>query len=431
MPIISAHILPHPPLIVPAVGKGREREIQKTIDSCLEAAKAIARDKPETIIIITPHGTTYADYYHISPGERALGSLARFGVPDVRFDVAYDTDLVSGITVSAKKRGIPAGTDGGHDPDLDHATTVPLYFINQYLSDYKVVRISASGFDLEKHFDYGQCINDAIGDKRVVLVASGDLSHRLTEDGPYGFNAHGPAFDERITRAMAEGDFSKFFDFDDDMIEGAAECGLRGFAIMAGVLDGLLLEVRFHSYEGPFGVGYGVCSYSVRDMHVHLARQSLKYFLETGEYMPRADKLPYELTQTGFGAFVSLKKHGQLRGCIGTITGVQENLADEIITNAVSAGVRDPRFPPVDLSELHDLDISVDVLYASEPAGVSDLDHIKYGVIVTSGYRRGLLLPNLEGVDSVAQQLSIALQKAGIREDEKYSIERFEVVRHT
>jgi len=200
--------------------------------------------------------------------------------------------------------------------------------------------------------------------------------------------------------------------------------------IMAGTLDGLLLEVNFHGYEGPFGVGYGTCSYRVQDLHVYLARQSLKHFLETGGYMKRPDSLPDEMMASGFGTFVSLKKHGQLRGCIGTITGVQDNLADEIITNAVSAGVRDPRFPPVGSDELDELDISVDVLYAPEPADFSELDHIKYGVIVSSGFRRGLLLPNLEGVDSVEAQLSIALQKAGILPDEKYSIERFEVVRH-
>jgi len=430
MPILSAHIIPHPPLIIPAVGKGREREIQKTVDGCLAAAKAIAQEKPETIIIISPHSTTYSDYFHISGGERALGSFARFGAPAVRFDVAYDTELVADIVATAEKHGIPAGTDGECDPDLDHATTVPLYFIEQFLKEYKIVRLSASGSDLEKHFDYGLCVKEAIGDKRIVIVASGDLSHRLTEDGPYGFNAHGPAFDERITQAMAVGDFSKFFDFDEGVIQGAAECGLHGFAIMAGTLDGLLLEVNFHGYEGPFGVGYGTCSYRVQDLHVYLARQSLKHFLETGGYMKRPDSLPDEMMASGFGTFVSLKKHGQLRGCIGTITGVQDNLADEIITNAVSAGVRDPRFPPVGSDELDELDISVDVLYAPEPADFSELDHIKYGVIVSSGFRRGLLLPNLEGVDSVEAQLSIALQKAGILPDEKYSIERFEVVRH-
>ena len=430
MPILSAHIIPHPPLIIPAVGKGREQEIQKTVDGCLEVAQSIAQVQPETIIIISPHSTTYADCFHISGGESAHGSFAQFGAPDVRFDVIYDSALVYDIQSAAEKHGIPAGTTGERDPGLDHATTVPLYFINQFLKEYKIVRLSVSGFDLEQHFDYGQCIAEAIGSKRAVIVASGDLSHRLTEDGPYGFNGHGPVFDKRITQAMAAGDFNKFFDFDKDVIEGAAECGLRGFAILAGALDGHPLAVKFHGYEGPFGVGYGVCSYHVLDIYVYLARQSLKHYLETGEYMERPDVLPDELLKSGYGVFVSLKKHGQLRGCIGTITGVQENLADEIITNAVSAGVSDPRFPPVEADELEYLDVSVDVLFSPEPAEISDLNHIKYGIIVSSGYRRGLLLPNLEGVDTVPAQLSIALQKAGIRAGEKYSIERFEVVRH-
>ena len=101
MPILSAHILPHPPLIIPAVGKGRERDIQKTVDGCLAAAKSIAEQQPETIIIISPHATTYKDYFHISGGGRALGSFARFGAPDVRFDVAYDTALVCDIVTDS------------------------------------------------------------------------------------------------------------------------------------------------------------------------------------------------------------------------------------------------------------------------------------------------------------------------------------------
>lgn len=429
MPVLAAHIVPHPPLIVPAVGHGRERGIQRTIDSYHLVAKAIASAKPETVIIISPHATTYADYFHISGGASALGSFARFGAADTRFDVAYDTELVAAITAAATERGIPAGTEGERDPDLDHGTMVPLLFIEQYLKDYKLLRMSVSGLDLERHFDYGACIRDAVGDKRVVIVASGDLSHRLTADGPYGFNENGPVFDKEITEAMAAGDFNRFFGFSEEVLEGAAECGLRGFAILAGALDSQPVSVNFHSYEGPFGVGYGVCSYEVQDLHAYLARQSLRTYLETGEYMECPD-VPDELRAAGHGAFVSIKKRGQLRGCIGTISGVQDDLAHEIIANAVSAGTRDPRFNPITMDELGELEFSVDVLFTPEPADISELDAEKYGVIVSSGYRRGLLLPNLEGVDTVTQQLSIALQKAGIHPTEKFSIERFEVVRH-
>jgi len=137
------------------------------------------------------------------------------------------------------------------------------------------------------------------------------------------------------------------------------------------------------------------------------------------------------MTTRRAGVFVSLKKYGELRGCIGTIKPTTKNIAAEIIQNAISAGTRDPRFLPVEESELSELAYSVDVLGEPEPINTKDeLDVKRYGVIVRSGYKSGLLLPNLEGVDTVDYQVSIALQKAGIRPGEPYKMERFEVVRH-
>ena len=131
------------------------------------------------------------------------------------------------------------------------------------------------------------------------------------------------------------------------------------------------------------------------------------------------------------GVFVSIKKEGRLRGCIGTIQAVQKSIAEEIIENAVSAAVKDPRFYPVEQDELDKLTISVDVLGATEAIDSMDkLDVKRYGVVVTKGYRRGLLLPNLSGVDTAEEQVAIAKQKAGIREEEEAELERFEVVRH-
>ena len=141
--------------------------------------------------------------------------------------------------------------------------------------------------------------------------------------------------------------------------------------------------------------------------------------------------LPEEMLKNRAGTFVSLKEGGRLRGCIGTIQGVQTCIAREIIENAISAGVHDPRFPPVMEEELGNLTYSVDVL--EEPEEIDSpkfLDVKRYGVIVSKGFRRGLLLPNLEGVDTVEEQIAIARQKAGIREDEEVKLERFEVVRH-
>jgi AmmeMemoRadiSam system protein A len=131
------------------------------------------------------------------------------------------------------------------------------------------------------------------------------------------------------------------------------------------------------------------------------------------------------------GTFVSIHKHGELRGCIGTIAPTRRSVAEEIIGNAASASSRDPRFPPIKPAELPWLDISVDVL--GEPESITSMDQLdvkRYGVIVSCGNRRGLLLPDLDGVDTPEQQVDIAMKKGGIRRSEKYRLQRFEVIRH-
>lgn len=163
---------------------------------------------------------------------------------------------------------------------------------------------------------------------------------------------------------------------------------------------------------------------------VRLARASLEYYLEKGKYMPVPVDIPAELNGRA-GVFVSFKKQGELRGCIGTFGPTQPTIAGEIITNAVSAGREDPRFWPVEKEELSELTISVDIL--SEPESVDSLDELdpaKYGVIVRRGHRSGLLLPALEGVDTVEEQVGIAMQKAGIRPEEEIELYRFTVTRY-
>lgn len=462
MAILGAFIVPHPPIIMPQVGRGEERKIQKTIDAYREVARRVAALKPQTIILTSPHSVLYADYFHISPGKSASGSLKRFGAPDVKVSVEYDTRFVEALTNEASRGKIPAGTLGERTPslDCDHASVIPLAFINEVYTDYKLVRIGLSGLSYADHYKLGMCVQrvaDSLGID-AVFVASGDLSHKLKEDGPYGLAPEGPEFDKRITEAFAKGDFLKFMTFPYEFAERAAECGLRSFIIMAGALDGKDVKPELLSYEGPFGVGYGVASFipngdnperkilekyyeierermqkikENEDAYVRLARYSLEHFVKTGKYASLPDNLPHEMTQKRAGVFVSLKKHGELRGCIGTIAPVTENIAQEIIRNAVSACSEDPRFEPVREDELDELVYSVDVLSPAEPVSSPDmLDPVKYGVIVTSGRKRGLLLPNLDGVDTVEQQIEIAKRKAGIGPNEKFTLERFEVVRH-
>ena len=165
--------------------------------------------------------------------------------------------------------------------------------------------------------------------------------------------------------------------------------------------------------------------------YVRLARETLETFVKNNKKIPVPEWVPSEFKTKRAGVFVSLKKNGELRGCIGTIGPVRVNVAEEIIYNAISSGTQDPRFPEVTKEELKDLVYSVDVLGAPEKiSSMEELDVKRYGVIVTFGFRRGLLLPDLEGIDTPEKQVDIALQKAGIAKSEHYEMERFEVIRY-
>ena len=460
MSILAAFMVPHPPMIVPDVGRGSEKQVEKTIKAYEKVAEQIAELKPQTIIISSPHSVMYSDYFHISPGAGAAGSFADFGAPQVKFDVGYDEELTGLLAANAKEAGFPAGTLGEKNPSLDHGTMVPLWFILKKYKDFKLVRTGLSGYDLLKHYEYGMMIKDAVEElgRKVVYVASGDLSHKLQEYGPYGFAQEGPVYDSRIMEVCSAARFGELFDFDENFCEKAAECGHKSFVIMAGALDGQAVEATQYSHEDVTGVGYGICSFIPKgqdagrhfltarlqqvesqlaqknqnsDPYVKLARASAEYYVKNGDVMPLPDWVPQELLNARSGAFVSIHKFGSLRGCIGTIAASEKNLALEIIHNAVSAVSKDPRFDPVEEDELKYLDINVDVLGQAEKiASPAQLDVKKYGVIVQSGYKRGLLLPDLEGVDTVEQQISIAKRKGGIAPGDKVDLFRFEVVRH-
>lgn len=463
MPILAAFMVPHPPMIVPEVGRGSEKQIKSTIEAYERVADEIAALKPDTIIISSPHSVLYADYFHISPGKEANGSFVEFGAPEVRFNVKYDEEFVDYVSMKANESGFPAGTLGEKKKQLDHGIMVPLWFILKKYSDFKLVRTGLSGLDLVKHYEYGMMLKEAADslERRVVYVASGDLSHKLQDYGPYGFAKEGPEYDKRIMDVCSNARFEELFDFDETFCDKAAECGHRSFVIMAGALDGVSVKATQLVHEDVTGVGYGICTFypqgedksrcflDVRldkerkllqekkdksDAYVKLARASAEYFVRGGAHgkvMPVPDWVPQELLDQKAGAFVSIHKFGRLRGCIGTILPVRKNLAEEIIRNAVSAVSEDNRFDPVEEDELEWLDINVDVLSAPERIESKDqLDVKRYGVIVQSGYKRGLLLPDLDGVDTVDQQISIAMRKGGIAQGSKVELYRFEVIRH-
>ncbi|MDR2600329.1 MAG: AmmeMemoRadiSam system protein A [Oscillospiraceae bacterium] len=458
--IIKSYTLPHPPLAIPEIGKGKEKQIIKTLNALDEVAKEIASIAPETIIFITPHGTVYSDYFHISPGGKATGDFSRFGAPNVRIETTYDEELAEEISKIGESIGIPTGIQGEQDKALDHAVMVPMWYINKYYKTYNSLRISQSGLSSIDHFKLGEVIYDAsiVRNRKVVLIASSDLSHRLSKDGPYGYSKEGPEFDGLVVEYLKDGDFLSLMNIPRSIIKGAGECGYNSLMVLAGCYNKQKVKSELLSYEGPFGVGYVVASFealkhdetnnilekhlellerdakaerNAEDDYQKLARQSLEHKIMTGEKLNIPNGLPQEMLNKRAGVFVSIHKDGALRGCIGTIAPTKKCIAEEIIYNAISSGSSDFRFPPVKSGELTQLTYKVDVLSPPEPIADSSLLDVKrYGVIVTSGSKRGLLLPNLDGVDTIEEQISIASSKAGISKTDKIALERFEVVRH-
>lgn len=462
--ISAFYAMPHPPIVIPEVGKGEESKIKETYDACFQVAKEVSKIKPDTIIIVTPHGPLFSDAVSISADHQIQGDLSKFGAPEVELNLEIDQSLVDKIIGYSEREDIAvaditksSAKRYGIQYELDHGSIVPLYFINQKFSDYKIVHITYGMLPKIQLYQLGMLIQKAVedSDKNAVLIASGDLSHKLASKGPYEYSPYGEKFDKEIISLLEKGDVLGVLNMDPTMVEEAGECGLRSYYIMLGAMQGYDIKGNLLSYEGTFGVGYSVMSFSIQEsdkdmyqqlveyeekkrtqrmenesVYVRLARESLTHYLIHGSYMEIPSYVTDDMKKTKTGAFVTLKKEGSLRGCIGTIFPVTENIAKEIIRNAVSAGMNDYRFIPVEERELEELEFSVDVLTKPERALKEDLDPKKYGIVVRSGAKTGLLLPDLEGVDTVNKQLNIALEKGGIPSNENYTIEKFEVVRH-
>ena len=446
--IVHAGIYPHPPVIVPEVG-GREGQKAAATTAALDKLAARVRDAdPAVLVLISPHGPQQGHTVTLLGGESLTGSLSRFGAPSVSLSYRNDSELVAAISEEAKVAGLPfVVTDGRSKPVsaadlLDHGALVPLYFLERAGVRALLVHLTFAFLSPAQLFACGQAIKRAIArlDRRTALVISGDLSHRLFPGAPAGYSPRGREFDKRVIDLLQAYDVSAILKLDGDLLEEAGECGYRSLLMGLGILEGEDVRPEILSYEGPFGVGYlvadltpgrkaGKSSVVDESEHVRLARLALEAYVRSGETLPVPAASP--LSGKAAGVFVSLKIAGKLRGCIGTIEPAQESLAAEIIANAISAGSLDRRFQPVTVAELPRLEYAVDILSETEEvAGPEELDVKKYGVVVQKGFRRGLLLPDLEGIDTVEEQLAIALQKAGILPGEKYQIFRFTVQRY-
>lgn len=468
MGVVLCGIVPHPPVMVPAVGGRRAEDTKASQDALLELGGRILKSGAETLVMITPHGSVFGDVIGITAVSRLRGDLGAFGAPEVAFDLPNDQELAAEIRTRCELDGLPAialdeqlAKRYRHqfNTGLDHGLTAPLYWLRRAGVELPLVVTGIGFLPREQLFVFGRAVRkaaEALG-RKVALVASGDLSHRLTPDAPGGFSPQGREFDMLVIDLLGRGDIGGLLGIDRDLAEEAGECGLRPIIMMLGALDGCHFEPEVLSYEAPFGVGYAVAAFvpgeprtdgrdvlqersAPREREASAKRAGESYLVrlarERVESLRRHVPPPLEEVPSEFqkpdGVFVSLKKHGRLRGCIGTIAPVCRSIHEEVLQNAAAAANHDPRFPPVRRDELDELEYSVDVLSPPEPVeDLATLDPKKYGVIVSAGNRSGVLLPDLEGIDTVEEQLDICRRKAGISPDARVTVQRFTVTRYT
>lgn len=418
MPLVYSAFVPHPPILVPEIGQGEEEKCSDTLSSYREIAKNLLQAQVETVLLVSPHATLLREGVTILRDEVISGDFGQFGIPKIRLSFSNHLQLANALAEDLDE-GIP------YSAELDHGALVPLYFLHEAGWQGKLVLIS---MPMEHPERYGQKIAQTLKNfsERIALIASGDLSHRLKKEGPYGLHPSGPEFDQQIVSALTR-DPSQIQSIPWDIAEDAGECGWRSLRLALAVQEGM---PRVLSYEATFGVGYLVAELYHSSPLPHWARHCLKNYLTKGII---EDLIPPNTPEFKIrrACFVTLEKSGELRGCIGTTEPWRDSLAQEIMYNAIAAGTEDPRFWPVEEDELSSITITVDVLGEMERIqSIEELDPWHYGVVVRGEGRTGLLLPHLEGINSAEQQVNIAKQKAGLGPDEPVALWRFEVVRY-
>ena len=469
---IWAALMPHPPIIIPKVGKGREQEAAATLEGAARLCERVrqlhqAGQTPDVLLVLSPHQPYAPGSLFINNAPRIKGNLAPFGAPTAALEANTAAEAAESLVAALEAAGIPVARGEMADITRDHGSLVPLLYLAPTFVDCALpplIVASPSGLSPERALRLGKTLAGLSDGRRWALLASGDLSHRLKPGAPAGYSPDGAVFDQTVVKALQTGNPDILTGLSPSLRENAGECGLNSVLVLLGLCPG---PVEVFSYEGPFGVGYcnALCTPAKTEARSATGKISVTIHSPAKPKKPGArpaDGHPYprlarltmerhlagrptlgpedvaaidpdrELWNGQKACFVSIKnKDGSLRGCIGTILPVQDSLEREIMANAVSASTRDPRFPPMSAQELDNVTISVDVLGAPEEVREGmELDPKIWGVIVSKGGRRGLLLPDLPGVNSVEQQIAIAAQKAGIRDLEGARFERFTVNRY-
>ena len=270
MSLVFAAISPHPPLLIPQVGGADIQKVSETVLGMRKLANAFKEAEVETLIVISPHTLVYPDRFNICGMEKVFGSFAAFDAPDVMMEFKNDFELAGQLNETANNADLKTllYNNRGEFFELDHGIMVPLYYLaKEYEGALKVIPTAYSNLPRAKHFSFGQTIAEVIRKYpgRVGILSSGDLSHRLIQGAPDGYSAAGKDFDKKLVEDLKKNNIKNILYYDEDFVEDAGECGYRSILILLGALDGTNAKPEILSYEGPFGVGYLVVNYKLKE----------------------------------------------------------------------------------------------------------------------------------------------------------------------
>jgi MEMO1 family protein len=442
-PFSCSLLMCHAPVVIPEVGGDRGARAAATTAAMAQAAGVLVAGHPEVVILVSPHAPRRKGSWGIAEGPSVSGDFTSFGAPDCGVLLPLARPAAALIARAAAARGLRS--HGFPGDALDHGALVPLRFLAAAGWRGPTLVIA---FPIRPELDDARRLGAALADaalasgRRWALVASGDMSHRLTPGAPAGYDPRATDFDLAVHAAIEAGDLEAALSVDDELRDLAAEDVLDPLAVAAAAI-GDTGGRRVLSYQAPFGVGYLIavlCEQAEAAAAtppapagetgpralLRVARAAIAAHLERTPYRP--PEIALGDIPTG-GVFVTLFAPGrELRGCIGHI-GPEENVIVEVAECAVASATGDVRFAPVTRAELDTLTVEVSLLGALESASVADLDPLRWGIVVSQGRRRGVLLPAIDGVDSVEDQLAVACRKGHVDRSAPFQIERFSVLK--
>lgn len=261
--IVFAAIVPHSPLLVPSIGKDHREKLDGTMKAIQEIEQALYLVKPEAICIIAPHGTRYPDAFSINLSDKYTGNFKSFGDFSTTIEAKSDFLLIDHMQRKLRDENVPFTLTS--NPELDYGFSVPILLLTSHLTPWKLIPVSPSMLDGKSHFEFGKQLKRVLHSetKRVAIIASADLSHKLSADSPGGASAEGPIFDKAVVDSASVNNAEALSALSPDVIENASQCGYRPIMTLLGTLSDMNITPKKLCYESPFGVGYLTVRYDI------------------------------------------------------------------------------------------------------------------------------------------------------------------------